>query len=430
MTYQETIDYLFGALPMYQRVGNEAFKKGLDNIISLCEALGQPQTQFKTLHVAGTNGKGSTSHSIAAVLQAAGYKTGLYTSPHLKSFTERVRIDGQEIPQQEVVDFVQNNKALFEEIKPSFFEMTVALAFWYFAKNQVDIAIIEVGLGGRLDSTNIIRPELSVITNISFDHTEMLGNTLALIAAEKAGIIKPFVPVVLGEILPETEQVFREKTAQENAPLIAANAILTAEYKGQDEEYQIFDVYKEGLLYFENLAFQLKGSYQRKNLPTIIAALDQLQRRGFSFTEHDLREGLANVSTLTGLKGRWQKLTTKPTTICDTGHNESGLAEVFAQIATQKFENLYMVVGVVREKDLEKILPLFPKNAYYFFCQPSVPRGLPAHELAEKAMLFELQGEIIADPNEALAQARSRAGEGDFIFVGGSTFVVADLKEI
>lgn len=430
MTYHQTLEYLFNALPMYQRIGNEAFKKGLDNIIALCDALGNPQHQFRSVHIAGTNGKGSTSHSMAAVLQSAGYKTGLYTSPHLKSFTERIRIDGVEMPEATVVEFVQKNKALLDNIKPSFFEMTVAMAFVYFAENEIDIAVIEVGLGGRLDSTNIITPLLSVITNISFDHTEMLGNTLPLIASEKAGIIKNTVPVVVGEYQTEVAEVFRAKAAAENAPLYFASGQWRVAHKGYDSNAQIVDIWKNDNLYFEDVLVQLQGLYQLKNLPTILAALDLLQTQGYSFSEHDIREGLANVVDFTGLKGRWHKLGTAPLTICDTGHNESGIKEVVAQIQRQNYEQLYIVLGVVREKDLAKFFPLLPQDAYYFFCQPSVPRGLAADELAAKAIEAGLKGEIVHHPNAALIAARQRANVTDFIFVGGSTFVVADIEEL
>lgn len=429
MTYQETLDYLFNALPMFQRVGASAFKKDLSNTLDLCAHLGNPERKFKSIHVAGTNGKGSTSHTLAAIFQSAGYKTGLYTSPHLKSFTERIRINGQEITEEAVVDFVEANQAFLDQLKPSFFEMTVGLAFWYFAKEQVDIAIIEVGMGGRLDSTNVITPELSVITNIGWDHMQFLGDSIPLIAGEKAGIIKQGIPVVISQSQEETTPIFLLKSFENKAlitfadqkikleKLASSNSGLASYAVSQDGETTILD-------------FGLLGDYQIYNLPGILESVNQLRQMGWAISEEAVRKGLKEVTSLTGLKGRWQILGENPTIIADTGHNEPGIRAILGQLESYSYEQLWMVIGMVQDKDISKILALLPKEARYVFCQADLPRAMKAELLSEKAAEFGLNGEVIPNVNEALQFARKNAGSNDLIFVGGSTFVVAEIDDL
>jgi len=432
MNYQETLDYLFTSLPMFQRVGASAFKSDLNNTLALCTHLDNPERKFKSIHVAGTNGKGSTSHTLAAIFQSAGYKTGLYTSPHLKSFTERIRIDGEEIAEDSVVRFVAENKNFLDHLKPSFFEMTVGMAFWYFAQQKVDIAIIEVGMGGRLDSTNVITPELSVITNIGYDHMQFLGETLPEIAGEKAGIIKSEVPVVISQTQVETTSVFQQKAAEMNAPIIFSDENFEISRLGEKRmdvklsvEYRVKSSQKT-----LDIEFGLLGNYQRYNLLGILEAVNQLRNQGWNISEAALEKGLLEVATLTGLKGRWQILGEKPTIIADTGHNEPGIREILAQLETYNFKALWMVIGMVQDKDISKILALLPKEANYIFCQADLPRALAANLLAEKAAEFGLKGETIPKVNEALTFARKNAGSDDLIFVGGSTFVVAEIDEL
>lgn len=432
MNYQETLDYLFNSLPMFQRVGASAFKSDLDNTLKLCSHLNNPEQKFKSIHVAGTNGKGSTSHTLAAIFQSAGYKTGLYTSPHLKSFTERIRIDGEEITEDSVVRFVAENKNFLDELKPSFFEMTVGMAFWYFAQQKVDIAIIEVGMGGRLDSTNVIIPELCVITNIGYDHMQFLGETLPEIAAEKAGIIKSKVPVVISQSQVETTSVFQEKAAEMNAPIVFAdeNFEITRLGEKRNEEKLLAEFRVKSRQKAFELEYALLGNYQRFNLPGILEAVNQMRNQGWNISEAALEQGLSEVSTLTGLKGRWQILGENPTVIADTGHNEPGIREILAQLETYKFNQLWMVIGMVQDKDISKILALLPKEANYIFCQADLPRALAANLLSEKAASFGLMGESIPKVNEALTFARKNAKPDDLIFVGGSTFVVAEIDEL
>lgn len=431
MTYQACLDYLYQQLPMYQRIGNAAFKKSLDNIIALCDALGQPQHAFKSIHVAGTNGKGSSSHMLAAVLQEASYKTGLYTSPHLKSFTERVRVDGQELPQAYLVDFVNQHKSLFERIKPSFFEMTVALAFQYFADEQVDIAVIEVGLGGRLDSTNIITPELSLITNISFDHQSMLGNTIGAIAGEKAGIIKNEVPVVISSRQPEADEVFSAKAKETNSELYFATDHFSIESLGGTLEKQLYKVYKEQELYFPALELDLAGVYQQYNLPGVLQAIQILrEQKGYTISEDALRRGLAHVKSITGLKGRWQVLSNSPLTICDTGHNEDGIKQILQGLASLQPKQVHMVFGAVNDKDVSEILRLLPPSYTYYFCQADIPRALPVEVLIKKAEEVGLQGTAYASVASAILAAKANAAPDEVIFIGGSTFVVAEIEEL
>ncbi|MFD2998944.1 bifunctional folylpolyglutamate synthase/dihydrofolate synthase [Pontibacter toksunensis] len=430
MTYQECLDYLYQQLPMFHRIGNAAFKKSLDNIIALCEALGQPQHQFKAVHVAGTNGKGSSSHMLAAVLQESGYKTGLYTSPHLKSFTERVRVNGQEVPQEYVVKFVEQHKPLFESIQPSFFEMTVALAFKYFADEQVDIAVIEVGLGGRLDSTNIITPEVSLITNIGYDHQALLGDTISAIATEKAGIIKGGVPAVISTRQQEAQEVFEAKAEVVGAPLYFAPDLFRVERTEASNERQVFQVYRQEKPFLPGLELDLAGLYQKYNLPGVLQVLVLLHDKGYAITHTSLRKGLANTKAVTGLKGRWQVLSKNPLTICDTGHNEDGIKQILKQLEALKPKQVHLVFGVVNDKDITSILQLLPKHYAYYFCQANIPRALPVSELQAKASSHGLHGQAFATVPEAVEAAKANAAPDEVIFIGGSTFVVAEIEEL
>ncbi|WP_187443986.1 bifunctional folylpolyglutamate synthase/dihydrofolate synthase [Sphingobacterium phlebotomi] len=429
-TYDEVIEYLFARLPMFTRDGASAIKKDIDNTVRFCRALGNPHTRFKSIHVAGTNGKGSTSHLLASVLASAGYKTGLYTSPHLVDFRERIRINGAMIPQAKVIDFVNLNRSLIEEIQPSFFEVTVAMAFDYFAAEQVDVAIVEVGLGGRLDSTNILLPALCVITNIGMDHTDLLGNTLAEIAGEKAGIIKPQVPVVLSERDEAIAYVFEQKAHELKAPLRFASTELTVqgyERRGKGLILRIVDNIRHRT---KEIYVGLAGHYQQKNILGVLTAVDELRKQGWEIGEEQLCEGLAYVERNTGLQGRWQTLSTNPLIICDTGHNEDGIREVIANIQSTAYKGLHIIIGVMRDKDISHMLPQLPKEAIYYFCNPAMSRALPADELQDRAILYGLQGEAYPSVDNALASAKKAFQEGDLIFVGGSNFVVAEvLKE-
>jgi len=426
MNYTETLEYLYGKLPMFTRVGASAFKKDLHNTIAMCENLGNPQDQFKSIHVGGTNGKGSTSHMLAAILQQAGYKTGLYTSPHLKDFRERIRINGQMVSEDFVTDFVATQKDLIESISPSFFEVTVAMAFSYFAREKVDIAVIEVGLGGRLDSTNIITPELSVVTNISLDHTNILGNTLKEIATEKAGIIKAGIPIVIGESQAETNQVFIEKATSTESELIFADQSLSISSSARTSDYLEVSVTDDSGSLIENLKLDLKGSYQLKNILTVIESVSILRKRGYQIPDEAIRSGLQDVSRLTGLQGRWQKLGTQPLVICDTGHNIAGIAEVVQNIRSTSYQQLHMVIGMVKDKDISGVLQILPKEAQYYFCQPDLERALSAEELAATAAQYQLKGQTFPTVTTAIAAAKANASTADLIFIGGSTFVVAE----
>ena len=422
MNYRETVDYLYQNLPMFQRVGASAFKKDLTNTRQLCGALGNPQNAIKTIHIAGTNGKGSTSHMLAAVLQTSGYKTGLYTSPHLKEFTERIRVNGQEVSQDFVVSFVDRVKPLIQEIQPSFFEITVAMAFDYFAHENVDVAVIETGLGGRLDSTNIISPCLSVITNISWDHMDLLGNTLPQIASEKAGIIKSNTPVIINERQSEVESVFVEK-----AHVLASEIRFASDQIKVEKSSSGWEVEHQGQKKFYSL--DLLGAYQAKNLPGVLMAIEVLRTQGFDLPDRAVYEGLAHAARITGLKGRWQKLSDRPLTICDTGHNEAGIHEILRQLKELRFNRLHWVWGMVKDKDV-KVLQLLPQDAHYYFCQASIPRAMPVEELHRNAIAAGLNGEMIPNVNEALQLAKSRSGADDLILIGGSTFVVAELDNL
>jgi dihydrofolate synthase / folylpolyglutamate synthase len=428
MNYQQTLDYLYTQLPMFQRIGSAAYKANLNNTIALCNLLDNPEKKFKSIHIAGTNGKGSTSHFIASVLQSAGLKVGLYTSPHLKDFRERIKINGEMIPEQNVVDFVEKHKAAFEKIQPSFFEMTVGLAFDYFASQNVDIAVIEVGLGGRLDSTNVIAPICSVITNISFDHSAILGNTLQKIATEKSGIIKPKTPVIIGETQDETKTIFIEKAKQNNAPIAFADekwAISNVQHIQKEKPYLAMDVTAQSQTF--QLQSELLGLYQQKNIPAVLSVIELLNQNGFSISEKNTEDGIKNVVLQTGLLGRWQILVSDPLTIADTAHNEAGIKQLLLQIKQTPHKRLHFVLGMVNDKDITTILELLPKDASYYFCKANIPRALNAEELALQAEKAGLKGKIFLSVPEALKFAKSTAKSGDLVLVGGSTFTVAEV---
>ena len=404
MNYQETIQYLYNSTPVFEHVGASAYKEGLSNSLALDEHFNHPHTKFKTIHVAGTNGKGSCSHTIAAILQAEGYRVGLFTSPHLVDFRERIKVNGDCISQEYVMDFVENERSFFEPLHPSFFELTTAMAFKYFADSLVDIAVIEVGLGGRLDCTNIITPILSVITNISFDHTQFLGDTLEKIAMEKAGIIKRNIPIVIGETTPETRNVFIQKAKEMNAPIFFA------------EEYNN-PIANE-------LDFELKGSYQLKNKQTILCAVSHLP---LSISPSSIKEGLSHVVELTGLMGRWQTIRERPTVICDTGHNVGGWQYLSQQIKSQPCKNLHLVFGMVDDKDIDTVMNMLPTNATYYFTQAQTKRAIPANIVEEKGKKHHLKGYVFPQVADAYKAALHHANEDDFIFVGGSSYIVADF---
>ncbi|HYG38165.1 MAG TPA: folylpolyglutamate synthase/dihydrofolate synthase family protein [Cytophagales bacterium] len=430
MDYPQVIKYLYEQLPMFQRIGPVAFKKNLDNTLALCAALDNPHLKFKSIHIGGTNGKGSSSHMLAAVFQSAGYKTGLYTSPHLKEFTERIRVNGNEIPQKKVIDFVLKNKSLIESVKPSFFEMTVVMAFDHFAKEGVDVAIIEVGLGGRLDSTNVIQPICSLITNIGYDHQALLGNTLEEIAFEKAGIIKPETPIVVSEMQKEVKEVFERISRERNAPLFFGDSKYRVIKKELRNGKLVVDVFTDKGKLFEELQLGLSADYQIKNLPGVLKTIAIAKDNGFTIEIDAIRRGIMKTSELTGLKGRWQKLAEKPLVICDTGHNEDGIREVLKQIENTPYKKLFIVFGTVNDKDINKILNLLPKTASYFFCEASIPRALPATDLQKAAERVGLKGEVVKNVNDAIAEAKRKAQEEDLIFVGGSNFVVAEINDL
>jgi dihydrofolate synthase/folylpolyglutamate synthase len=401
MTYQETIQYLYAQLPMFQRVGQAAYKADLSNITRICNLLGNPQNQFKSIHVAGTNGKGSVTHMLASVLQEAGYKVGIYCSPHLVDFRERVKVNGQMISKQEVIDFVAQCKDLFDEIQPSFFEYTTALAFQCFAQQKVDVAVVEVGLGGRLDSTNVITPELSVITNIGLDHTNILGDTIGKIAVEKAGIIKIGIPVLIGEKQLETEKVFEEIASKNSSKLSYAKSV--------------------------DILCDLNGIYQKKNIATAFSAIQLLKEQGWKIEDKAVEDGFLKVAKNTAFMGRWQVLGSNPMIVCDTGHNKEGVEYVVQQLAQEKYEQLHIVWGAVKDKDQSKVLELLPKNAIYYFCAPNLERAMSANELKELAQQKSLRGQSYPSVNDAFLEAKKAANAADFVFVGGSTFVVAEV---
>jgi len=407
LTYKETLEWMFAQLPMYQKIGGAAYKKDLQATLNLMKYLNHPETGFRSIHVAGTNGKGSVSHMLASIFQEAGYKTGLYTSPHLKDFRERIKINGKMISEKAVTDFINAHASFLKAQKLSFFEMTVGLAFEYFRNEKVAVAIIETGMGGRLDSTNVIKPEVSVITNIGLDHTQFLGNSPAEIAAEKAGIIKYKTPVVIGEENEETLPVFIKTANVQEAPLIHAES--------------------DNTRYTNEIILDLKGDYQQKNLKTVLSTIKVLQDLNWKLHEADVMKGLSNVVKNTGLLGRWQKLQDHPKVICDTGHNKEGLKWVVNQLRKEKYDKLHIVLGVVSDKDLNQILPLFPKDAIYYFCKPDIPRGMPAELLEEAGHQFSLKGKSYVSVPEAYRSALKEAAPNDLVFVGGSTFVVAEV---
>jgi len=428
MKYQEAIDFLFSSLPMYQREGKAAYKSTLDNTLKLDQAFGHPHLNYPTIHVAGTNGKGSVSHMIASVLQAAGFKTGLYTSPHLIDFRERIRIDGQCIPESEVSDFVSGNQELIRQVQPSFFEMTVALAFDYFAKKKVDVAVIETGMGGRLDSTNIITPVLTIIPNISLDHTEFLGSHPTSIAREKGGIIKHKVPLIIGRAEAPSADVLRSIAREKHAPVICANQIYEARYRtlNMDGSMQL-RIGQSSRTSTRTITCDLSGEYQQENIITALSALEQLQKLKWEISESHYQKGFASVVRSTGMQGRWQTMGHNPRSICDTAHNPDGIAAVISQISQIPWKRLHMVWGMVNDKDLDMVLPLLPEEASYYFTRSSVPRSLDAEVLSGKAREYGLTGDHFTSVEEAYRAAQKEAGPDDMIFTGGSTFVVADL---
>jgi len=404
MNYQETLDWMYVQLPMYQRQGAAAYKKDLSNTLLLVDKIGNPEKAFKSIHIAGTNGKGSSAHMLASILQEAGFKVGLYTSPHLVDFRERIKINGKKISEEKVISFVENNKSIFEENYLSFFEMTVGLAFDYFSEEGLDFAIVEVGLGGRLDSTNIINPEVSLITNIGLDHTQFLGDTLEKIAFEKGGIIKENTPVVIGEFQKETFPVFNKIAREKNSSIYLASELIK-----------------------EDLPSDLIGSYQKHNIKSVLQTIKVLESKGFIINDLSVKNGLLRVVENTGLLGRWQVLSEDPKTICDTAHNKEGLTYTMKQLLFESYKQLHIVLGMVNDKDLASVLPLFPENAIYYFCKPDLGRGLDVSVLKEKAESFQLYGDTFESVNQAYMSAKENANPSDVIYVGGSTFVVAEI---
>lgn len=428
MNYQETLDYLYSYLPMFQRIGAAAYKEDIYNTVELMKALGNPEKKFKSIHVAGTNGKGSSSHLIASILREKGLKVGLHTSPHLKDFRERIKINNQMCEEDFVVKFVEDNKEVIERIKPSFFETAVAMAFTYFAQENVDIAIIEVGMGGRLDSTNVINPLACLITNISFDHTQFLGNSLEAIAQEKAGIIKQNTPVVISQTQKETQNVFSAKANEKNSPICFADSYLSCENVNHSQGLLKMDIYKNGMERIKNLQSSLSGYYQQKNILGVAALIDTLnQYHNFNISDEEIKQGIENLSSNFPIAGRWQTLCNKPLTICDTGHNEDGLKYVIEQIKNTPHEKLRFVLAMVNDKDVNKVLSMLDKDAEYYLSQAKIPRALPVDELAEKAQQAGLSFTKYATISQALAQAQQDSKENDLVFVGGSTFTVAEV---
>jgi dihydrofolate synthase/folylpolyglutamate synthase len=428
MTYQETLKYLFGQLPMYQRTGRAAYKADLSNTLALDKYFGHPHRKFRTIHVAGTNGKGSVSHMLASVLQSAGYRTGLYTSPHLTDFRERIKIDGHMIPEADVVHFVDQHSGVLERVSPSFFEMTVIMAFDYFARKEVDVAVVEVGLGGRLDSTNIITPDLSVITNIGLDHTMFLGDTLAAIAGEKAGIIKPGVPVVIGRFQEEIAAVFREKALKERTSLFFSSEMV--KMKGCEVQESQQRIILESGLGENTYNLPLLGNYQQENLRTVVAALNLMSRAWYELPVDAIMGGIENVIKNTGLAGRWQKLSDSPLVVCDAGHNVDGISKVVKQLEASGRENIHIVWGMVDDKDVTGVLSILPKTARYYFTKAAIPRAMDEKALQEAAESYGLRGEACGDVRSAIESAKKNASDNDLIFIGGSTFVVAEALEI
>jgi len=428
MDYQQTIDYLFSRLPMFSRIGTAAFKKDLINIRRLCEFLGNPYTKFKSIHIAGTNGKGSVSHMLAAILQTAGYKTGLYTSPHLKDFRERIRLNGEMVEENFIIAFTEKIKPLIEEIEPSFFEITVAMAFEYFAENKVEIAVLETGLGGRFDSTNIITPELSVITNIGWDHMNILGDTLEKIAFEKAGIIKQNTPVVVGETLPKIENVFVRVAKEKNAPLSIASEKRQAIGWHWKKHELIVEVAEQNKTDHQLYRLDLPGIYQTKNLITVLETCARLEQQGWRIKEEDVKKGLQQTKKITDLHGRWEVIHPHPLIVLDVAHNEDGIKMLMEQVEIMDHDHLHIVLGIVKDKEPEKILPLFPKLANYYFTKANIPRAMNAEILKQKAGLFELRGEVYTDVNAAIKAAFAKAAKNDLILICGSVFLIGEIN--
>lgn len=427
MNYQETLAFMFNSLPMYQRQGKAAYKDNLDNSLAFDQYLDQPHKNYKTIHVAGTNGKGSSSHMLASVLQEAGYKTGLYTSPHLKDFRERIKVDGAMVSEDFVVEFIEKHKLFIEKLQPSFFEMTVFMAFEYFKNQNVDIAVIETGMGGRLDSTNLICPLVSVITNISLDHTQFLGDTIQKIAIEKAGIIKEGVPVIIGESHPNYDAVFIEKANEMSTSCIFADQTYRIDFVLKSiDGMQVFDISENGSKAFEQIKLDLLGHYQQKNILSVIATLEAVSKK-INISKTNIYAGLKNVISNTNLQGRWQTIGVNPLMICDTGHNEAGVQLVLEQIKNTAFEQLHIVWGMVNDKSIDRILEMLPKKAHYYFTKAQIPRALNEQNLYQAAQQFGLKGEAYLTINEALNAAKLKAKNNDLILIGGSTFVVAEV---
>ena len=426
MDYSQTLDYLYTKLPMFSRIGPAAIKADLTNTLALCNALGDPHKKFKSIHIAGTNGKGSCSHMLAAVLQCAGYKTGLHTSPHLKDFRERIKVNGQMCPETFVTEFVERTKDITIQIEPSFFELTVSMAFDYFAREKVDMAIIETGLGGRLDSTNIIQPEISFITNIGWDHMNLLGDSLEKIAFEKAGIIKPKTPVVVGEVLRETRSVFEQSAAQNDALLIfAEEQRFINEWAYSHHHLQVVLADSHG--HAQGYTCDLPGVYQLKNIRGMVEVLHQLKLLGWRIEQEHILEGLANVKRLTGLHGRWEKIRETPTVILDVAHNVNGMKELVSQLEHCTYNKLYIIIGMVKDKEADAVLSLLPRSAHYYFTQATIPRALPANELTAKAVQAGLQGKTLENVNDALRDAMGHAGDEDLILICGSVFLIGEV---
>ncbi len=429
MNYEQAVHYLYNKLPMFTRMGAKAYKADLTNTIALCTSLGNPQNKIKTVHIAGTNGKGSTSHMLAAIFQKCGYKTGLYTSPHLKDFRERIKVNGEMITENFVTEFVEATKSFSEEINPSFFELTFVMAVEYFVQCNVDIAIIETGLGGRLDSTNVITPEVSIITNIGYDHTDILGDTLEKIAFEKAGIIKEKVPVIIGETKFETKRVFLDKAEEKNAPVFFAQEkykVVSANYLNEKLLLEVNDVGKNSV---SGYLLDLPGLYQAKNFLTVLTAIDIL-KENFSLTDTNIKQAVDHVKKLTGLHGRWEIISRHPLIILDVAHNVDGIQQLVNQIQISSYNNLHIIFGMVKDKEIEKVLALLPKQASYYFTRAQIPRALPENELLERADKFRLKGNAYSEVNEALEAARNNASADDLIIVCGSVFVVGEVNVI
>ena len=428
MTYQQTLDYLVTKLPLFSKTGAAAYKKDITNTVFLCEAAGKPQNKIRTVHVAGTNGKGSVSHMLAAIFQRSGYKTGLYTSPHLKDFRERIKVNGEFIEEDFVVSFVEKMRGASEKINPSFFELTVVMALQYFAQQEVDIAIIETGLGGRLDSTNVITPELSIITNIGYDHMNILGDTLEEIAYEKAGIIKQNLPAIIGESIPETKNIFLEKAKECNSPIVFAQDEFTFSNSVLKKKELVVEVTETGSNEKDEYTLDLNGIYQQKNLLTVLAAVKELNKHGFTLREDNIKAALASVKKLTGLHGRWDIIQQDPMIVLDVAHNEDGIKQLLHQVSLTDFKKLHIVFGIVKDKDANKILSLLPKNAVYYFTRAQIPRALPEAELAETAKAYNLYGEKYAEVNEALKAAKINASAKDLIVICGSVYLVGEVN--